>query len=224
MKQKIIEALTAKFNGVSASILNRIADKLTKTVTSEEDVATAVEGVTFQQVLESYGDSRATEAQQSAVSNYEKKHGLKDGQKTQKEVTGGLPNKEPELEENNDKDTPAWAKALIESNKKLSDRLNAMEGEKVVTSRKQKLEAIIKELPKLQQNSYRRISLDNLSDEDFETMQTEIQTEVQALLKESKAKGAVFGLPKGNNDSQSDEGGKKATKEEADAITKTMNI
>ena len=84
-KEQLLEALKAKFEGVDASILNRVAGKLAKTVTSEEQVATAVEGVTFQQVLESYGDSRATEATQTAVSNYEKRHGLKDG----KQVNNG---------------------------------------------------------------------------------------------------------------------------------------
>ena len=85
MRKEILDALKAKFTGVSDAILGRIADKLAKTATTAEQVATAVEGVTFQQVLESYGDSRATEAQQTAVSNYEKKHGLKDG----KQVKGG---------------------------------------------------------------------------------------------------------------------------------------
>ena len=76
-----MNALTTKFPGVSATILGRIADKLAKTATSAEDVKTAVDGVTFQQILESYGDSRATEAQQTAVLNYEKKYGLKEGRK-----------------------------------------------------------------------------------------------------------------------------------------------
>ena len=73
MKQKIFEALKAKFTGVNANVLNRIADKLAKTVTTDEQVATAVAGVTQEliEVIESYGDSRATEAQQTAVANYE---------------------------------------------------------------------------------------------------------------------------------------------------------
>lgn len=61
-RQQILEALKAKFQGVSADILNRIAIKLSKTVTSAEQVATAVEGVTLQSVIEGYGDSRATES------------------------------------------------------------------------------------------------------------------------------------------------------------------
>ena len=70
MKGKILEALKAKFEGVDAKILGRIADKLAKTTTSEEDVATAVEGVSFSDVLNMYGDSRATEAANTAISNY----------------------------------------------------------------------------------------------------------------------------------------------------------
>ena len=81
MKKKILELLKTKFEGVSESILDRIAEKLAKTVTTEEQAATSVEGVTLQQVLEAYGDSRATEATKTAVSNYEKRHGLKDGRK-----------------------------------------------------------------------------------------------------------------------------------------------
>ena len=46
-REQILEALKAKFQGVSADILNRIANKLSKTVTSAEQVATVVEGVTI---------------------------------------------------------------------------------------------------------------------------------------------------------------------------------
>ena len=73
MKKKILEALKTKFEGVSETILDRIATKLAKTASTEDQVATAVEGVTLQQVLESYGDSRATEAQQTADRNNEAK-------------------------------------------------------------------------------------------------------------------------------------------------------
>lgn len=52
MRKEILDALKAKFTGVSDAILGRIADKLAKTATTAEQVATAVEGVTFQQALE----------------------------------------------------------------------------------------------------------------------------------------------------------------------------
>ena len=57
MKQKILEALKAKFPGVNANVLNRIADKLAKTVTTDEQITTAIAGVTkeFIEIIESYG-------------------------------------------------------------------------------------------------------------------------------------------------------------------------
>lgn len=81
MLQEILNALKAKFEGVSDAVLNRIAAKLAKTVTTAEQVKSAVDGVTLQQVIDSYADNRATEATQTAIRNYEQKHGLKDGVK-----------------------------------------------------------------------------------------------------------------------------------------------
>lgn len=38
-----------------------------------------MDGITIQDVVKSYGDYRANEAASTSVSNYEEKHGLKDG-------------------------------------------------------------------------------------------------------------------------------------------------
>ena len=59
MKQKLFDALKAKFPGGNANVLNRIAEKLAKTVTTDEQVTTAVAGVTqeFIEIIESYGDA-----------------------------------------------------------------------------------------------------------------------------------------------------------------------
>lgn len=219
MKKQILDALKAKFPGVSDSILNRIAEKLATTVSTEQEVTTAVEGVTVTQLLESYGDSRATEAQRTAVQNYEKKHGLKDGQK----ADGGEPEKETEPETDDDKSTPAWAKALIDSNKKLTERLNSIEGEKISSTRKQKLDAIIGKLPENLRKSYARTPVKDLSDEDFETLTSEISAEVEELVKDNTAKGAVFGRPVGGGQ-QSKATAKEATDEEANSVVDRFNL
>ena len=92
MEKKILDALTERYSGVKESILRRVAAKLAKNVENEDDITTAVEGA-FADVLEAYGDQRATDATKTAVLNYEKKHNLKDG----KAVDGGKPDdKEPE--------------------------------------------------------------------------------------------------------------------------------
>ncbi len=197
MKKEILEALKAKFAGVSEAILNRIAEKLAKTVTKQEDVATAIDGVTFQQVLESYGDSRATEAQQTAVTNYEKKHGLKDGKKVeeQKPTEKPKPNEETKPGE---EEMPTWAKALIDSNKTLSDKLSAMEGEKIATSRKSSLEAILKDAPEKIRQRYEKdfVRMTFKDDEDFNSWIGEITPDVEAITNEYQAKGGVVTRPK----------------------------
>ena len=142
MKQKILEALKAKFQGSNANVLSRIADKLAKTATTEEQANTAVAGVTQEllEVIESYGDSRATEAQQTAVQNYESKYGLKEGKPTANGGVQAAPKQQSEPAKPQDggaDDVPAWAKALLDANKSLTERLNKMDTERTTTSRKQ---------------------------------------------------------------------------------------
>lgn len=206
MKDKILTALKAKFSGVNANVLSRIAEKIAKTVTTDEQITTAVAGVTkeFIEVIESYGDSRATEATQTATQNYEAKYGLKDG----KPINGGSTDAGGQqggttvttTQQTGGVDTvPAWAKQLIESNKTLSERLYKMDGERTTTARKQKLTAIIAKLPENLRKPYERISVDALSEEEFNTLTGEVTTEVDGLVADFKSKGAVFGRPAAHN-------------------------
>lgn len=113
-RQLIIDTLKTRFTGVSDKIIGRLADKLAAKATTEEEAKAAAEAVTFQQVLDSYGDSRATEASLTAVKNYESKYGLKDGVSTASEGDGNedptkttKKGKQPQGED----DMPAWAQA-----------------------------------------------------------------------------------------------------------------
>lgn len=204
MKKELLAALKAKFEGVNENILSRIADKLAKTTTKEEDVATAVSGVTVQQIIEGYGDSRATEAQQSAVRNYEEKYGLKDGEKLQE------PKPKPQEET-----MPEWAKQLVAENKTLSERLGRMDGERITAERKQKLSAVFKKLPENLRKPYERMSVDKLSDEEFTTLVGEITAEVEEIASSVKSKGAVFGRPAAH---QGGDNSQELSKEEQEAI------
>lgn len=219
MYQLILNALKAKFQGVSDAVLSRIANKLAKTVTSQEQVATSVEGVTLQQVIDSYADHRATEAQQTAVQNYESKYGLKDGEKVTPvtvQQQGGQPtggqSTQPTAGAN---ETPEWAKQLIEQNKALTDRIAKMEGQRTTDSRKQQLSTIIAKLPEQLRKPYERITLDSLSDEQFNTLVTEVTTEVEGIANDINSKGAVFGRPTANSGGNQ---GNELTKEQQDAI------
>lgn len=226
MRQQILDALKAKFSGVSEKILGRIADKLAKTATTTEQVTTAVEGVTFQQVLESYGDSRATEAQQTAVHNYETKHGLKDGQKidngggSQGGQQGGT--QTVQTPPAGGEQVPAWAQALIESNKTITERLNKMDGDRTTATRKQQLSTIIEKLPENLRKAYERTPVDGLTDEQFNTLVSEVTSEVDGIVNDTRAKGAVFGRPAAQNGGSSSQGN-ELTKEQIEAISHRDN-
>lgn len=194
MRKEILDALKAKFPGVSDSVLGRIADKLAKTATTAEQVKTAVEGVTIQQVIESYGDSRATEAsntaRENAVKDYESRYGLKDGVKVTNNTNNGgeQPTGGSATNPTGGDETPAWAKTLLE-------RIGRLETSKTTETRKQQLNAIIGKLPETTRKAYERLPLDKYSDEEFTTMLGEVTTEVEGIVDETQARGGVFGKP-----------------------------
>lgn len=224
MRKEILEALKAKFPGVSEEILGRIADKLAKTATTAELVQTAVDGVDFQQVLESYGDRRATEAQQTAISNYEKKHGLKDGKKTEEKKP-----EEKKKEEKPEENVPSWAQQLIDANKSLQEKISAMEGEKLVNNRKTTLNGILKSAPETIRQRYEKdfARMTFKDDDDFNAWIGEITPDVEKLTSDLSAKGGVVGRPKsGGDDSKKDEKNPylEARLKEREAATTTTAI
>ena len=126
--EQIVAGLQQKFTGVDTAILNRIAMKKADGVTDESKVNSIVEGVSFSDVLTSYGDFRAGDASKTAVSNYEKKHNIKDGKPVDNTA-------KREQQENNEEEMPAWAKSLVDSNKNLSEELAALKKEKTQETR-----------------------------------------------------------------------------------------
>lgn len=214
MEKKILDALIEKYTGVKEPILRRVAAKLAKTVENEDDIATAVEGA-FTDVLEAYGDQRATDAQKTAVANYERKHNLKDG----KAVDGGKPDDEPEQIPADD--TPEWAKALIEANKSLKERLDAMDGEKRSQSRRSVIDGILEPLTEAQRRPYKHMRLEDMSEDDFSALQETIKGEVEELVNEQNARSTVFGRPAQLGKQQNNQ---QATDKEVDAVVKTMHI
>ena len=137
--EQILAGLQQKFPGVDTATLTRIATKKAEGVTDETKVTSIVEGISFQDVMQNYGDFRAGQAQTSAVSNYEKKHGLKDG----KPIVEPEEKKDEKNDEKKD-EVPSWAQALIDSNKALSEKLSAYESEKAQAQRNSQISAVAK--------------------------------------------------------------------------------
>ena len=210
MKQTIIDLLKTKFEGVDESILSRIAEtKAAKAVKTEEEANAYVEGITLSHLLNSYGDIRSTEAQRTAVANYEKKYGIKDGKKVS---TEGDPNTLGTGDD--DDDTPAWAKKLMEDNAALRERLDTYDSEKRTSSRREKLNAIIGRLPASHRKGYERTTIDTLTDEEFTSTLESITAEVDEILKETNTAGLTFGAPR----TKSQDASKEASKAEVDAV------
>ena len=138
--EQILAGLQQKFTGVDTAILTRIVTKKAEGVTDETKVNSIVEGISFSDVLNSYGDFRAGEASRTAVTNYEKRHGLKDGKPVENTTTTTT----TKTEENKD-DVPAWAQALIDSNKSLLTEVSTLKQEKAQATRQEQILAKAKE-------------------------------------------------------------------------------
>lgn len=139
--EQILAGLKTKFQGVEDATLQRIASKKAEGVTDESKINSIVEGISFQDVLTSYGDYRADGAQKTAVSNYEKKHNIKDGKPIEEpKPQDPLPTPTPQTTEQ----VPAWAQSLIDSNKTLSEKLAAMDAKTKADIRNQQIDEVAK--------------------------------------------------------------------------------
>lgn len=137
IQELILAGLQQKFAGADTATLTRIAAKKAEGITDETQVQSIVEGISFQDVLQSYGDFRAGNATKTAVLNYEKQHGIKDGKPVVVEQT---PPPIPPKEE-----VPSWAQSLIESNKALSEKLASYEAKSAAQLRQDNILAKAKE-------------------------------------------------------------------------------
>lgn len=140
--EQILAGLQQKFAGVDTATLTRIATKKAEGVTDETKVNSIVEGISFQDVMQNYGDFRAGQAQTSAVSNYEKKHGLKDGKPIEN------PKPEPPKPEPKPDEKPDIAKLIADGIaagiKPFSDKLAAFEAKEAQAQRMAQISSVAK--------------------------------------------------------------------------------
>lgn len=245
MKQKIIDALVTKF-GIDAKMVEGIADKLSKTVTTDEEVTTAVEGVTFQQVMESYADRRANEASETARKNaikkYEAQYSLKDGKPIEdpkpvdppKPTTPPAEPPKPTIPPKSDlpEEVAQVLKQLTEANTKLSEQVQSLSGKiagfeakDLATVRRNKLNAAISKLTEAQRKPYARIALDAMSEEDFASFLDEVTEDAKAMAadndKQAKALEAASKRPTVGSGIPQVSG--KASKTELDDVMKGIH-
>ena len=133
MKEKILVALKTKYKtfGFGEKAFDGVADYLSKTVTDESQIETAIGGVE--------GLLKAFQGDIDTVRNA--KSGL---QKELDELKKKIEDADKDKNKDKDKDVPSWAQALIDSNKTLSEKLSAYEAEKVQAQRNSQISAVAK--------------------------------------------------------------------------------
>lgn len=140
--EQILAGLQQKFSGADTATLTRIATKKAEGVTDETKVTSIVEGISFQDVMQNYGDFRAGQAQTSSIANYEKKHGLKDGKPIEN------PKPEPPKPEPSPDDKPDIAKLIADGIaagiKPFSDKLAAFEAKEAQAQRNAQISSVAK--------------------------------------------------------------------------------
>ena len=219
MKEKILQFLKGKLNGVQGTYLDGVAEEYAKTITEESQIETTFsEGVLSlikmsAAQIQTESDRRATEATRTAVSNYEKKHNLKDG----KPVEGGGSQPNPKEPKDDDKNTPEWAKALIKQNQELAQKVETLEKDKTKQSKNEQAQTALQgsKLPdKFKTKWAGRIDPD--SETSIEDQVKELEAEFDELhgdfVKESVGKGLPQG---GGNDGE-------ASEDEAKSIAESL--
>ena len=222
MRKKILEALNTKFPGVSDSKLNRIVDNLVKKIKSEDDIQTAVDEITVELLLDSYGDARANLSRENIIRDYESKHNLKDGKPVgngenggeqqgatnqggaQAQVAGGAAagNQSGQGEQQLSPEMQLIMnelKALKEQNTTLSSAIATMKAEKVGNTREGILRDLLKNVPEETRSRYLRdygfMTFD--TDDKFNSYIEAIKPEIEKIVTETKQAEAKVGGTKG---------------------------
>ena len=180
MNKIILEALTAKFEGVNAEILTRVADKLATKATTEEEAKALAEGVSFQDLLDRYADYRVQQASS------------KQPKPAPQEPKPAPAPQEPKPNNEPSDVLPEWAK-------ELKAELESYKAQEANAKRLGKLKDILKELPESLKGRYERdfSRLTFKDDEDFTQWVEELTPDVSSILEDYKKMGGGPTNPKG---------------------------
>lgn len=193
MFEKILTAVKTKNKnfGLSETILKVLAETLEKTVEKEEDIENAVNGLEGQmKIYQSFADQNRTLADK--LKKMEESKGNPQPENPQPEnpapaPTGG--------------EVPEWAKAIIESNKTLSESLTAMKVKETAQTNAQKLQTRLTEQKVSQSylDLLPTITKEFANDEEIEAYVTELKVKSDAFeqanndLKISQSPKPLFG-------------------------------
>lgn len=205
---------------VVKSIAAEIADKLDiEEDASDEDVNAkidvAIEAVLpFMPMIQSQANSQLDEWKKAQTQNEDEDED--DDEDSKPKSTKSTKNKEKKSDE-----IPAWAQALIDSNKALNDQLAAIKGEKLTDSRRSKLEDLLKGTKSFGESKlrdFRRMKFE--TDDDFDEFFAEVEADLKSFNQERANAGLEkLGMPAGGvNTKKKEEKTEVLSEEEVKAI------
>lgn len=218
IKKAIRALLQSDFGGVqlSAARVDELAKRLDGKVENEDQVK---EKLSVLNELLPFADiAKEDDRQRSLNSELEK---LKKGAgKSEEKVEGGA----GEAAGAGTEDVPAWAKAIIEGNKAVTEKLAALEGQKVVNDRKSLIQAKLKDADEAYSakvvRDFGRMSFadDAAFEEYLADVEADYASHVQATAESKLGNDAPFaGLDKGGRV-------KEASQAEIDALFGDIKI
>jgi len=178
MFEKILQQLKTKYKdlGLSETILKAKAKQIEKAVKAEDEIENAVAGVEDDlAIFQSFADQNRTLAKEIAD--------LKKAKGTEEPKT-----EDPKTEDPKEKptgDVPEWAKALIESNKTLTENLTKIQQKEAQQTTAQQLQAKFTEL-KIPQSFQKLIPMDKVfaTPEEMEAFVTEQKANYDGIAQE----------------------------------------
>lgn len=207
------------------SVAAKIADNLTSTDdASDEDVNaeidTAIDAVLpYLQVSQSFANRVIEENRKKNDDDDETDDDDYDEPSNPTNRQPGLNKKNPKNRGKND-DAPEWARGLVQT---LNDEIAALKGEKVVTTRREKLESLLKDSGTFGARtlkSFNKMKFEN--DEEFEEFYSEVEEDLKSYNQERADAGlSSLGNPPGSG-SKKQERNEVLTDEEVIAIAKGL--
>ncbi len=184
------------------SVAAKIADNLTSTDdASEEDVNAEIDtaidaALPYLQVSQSFANRVIEENRKKNDDDDETDDEGDDESSNAINCQSGSNKKNPKNKGKND-DTPEWAKGMLQTIETLTGKISALEGEKLVASRKAKLEALLKDTGTFGSRtlkSFSKMSFEN--DEEFEEFYSEVEEDLKAYNQERADAGlSTTGMP-----------------------------
>ena len=203
IRKTALEALKTKFDGIDESVLSRVASTISKTAKTEEDALAKVEDMTLQGVINSYTDSRVSDASEKITKTFEEKYGVKNPDDGKKEGEEKAPDDAKGKEGTGaDNDMPSWFKAFADAQQKTNEtflaKFQSMEAGKTAEERKATIEKLLDGAPeKMKKSILREFGRSQFKDDkDFDSWVEEITPDIEDATEAFKAQGGVSTPPK----------------------------